>query len=343
MSGNITLNDIAKAANLAKGTVSMALNNDPRISETTRNKVLKIAEKMNYYPNEYARKLAKGKTESIAFICPRFTSAFISFILSAVESRAFKTGKYTHGITPYSTRNIITVKEDLLKKILYGRKADAVILITSRPSPAMIKEFKSRGIPLILVENNMPGADSISIDNIGGSYKATDYLIKKYGKNIGLIVGESNPPLGEEINYISADRLKGYKQALNDNMIEFDGSKVQFVRDFNYSEGSGCLHNFLNKKVHLDALFCAAGDMTAMGAMDRARRLGIRIPQDLPIAGYDNIFASSLLNPPLTTVDQPFEDIGNKIFEMAVNAIDGKNTEEQHIVITPELIIRESA
>jgi DNA-binding LacI/PurR family transcriptional regulator len=343
MAKNATLIDIAKAAKLAKGTVSMALNNDPRISITTRKRVLKIAEKMNYYPNESARSLAKGKSESIAFISPRFTSAFVSYILSAVESKAFKTGKYMHGITPYSTRNIITVKDELLRKILYGRKADAVVLITSRPSPEIVLEFKSKGVPLILVENEMVGAHSITMDNINGAYKATSYLIKKYGKNVGLISGEADPPLGEEMHYVSADRLKGYKLALSENMIEYDRSKVQFARHYDYNEGRDCLSNFIKKKVQLDAVFCAAGDVTAMGVMDQAKKEGIKIPQQLAIMGYDNIMSSALLNPPLTTVDQPFEQIGNMVFEMAVDAIEGKLTEEKHVVIEPKLVIRESA
>jgi LacI family transcriptional regulator len=343
MKKKVTIKDIAEKAKLAKGTVSMALNNDPRISEETRKKVRKIALEFNYYPDESAKKLASGRTDSIAFIAPRFTSPFISIILSYVEIRAFRTGKYIHGITPYSTANEIATKEELLKKMVYGRKADAVVLFSMKPSQEIVEEYKKSGMPLILVENSMSGCHSITIDNMNGTYKTTKYLLEKYGNNIGFIVGETNPPLGQEVHYASLERMKGYKKALNEKLIEYDPALVQYVRHYSYEEGRECMANFMNKKVKLDAIFCAAGDILAMGVMDQAVKDGLRIPQDIPVAGYDDIQAAKMLNPPLTTVNQPFEEIGNAVFDIAINSIEGKLTEEIHTVIDPGLIIRASA
>jgi DNA-binding LacI/PurR family transcriptional regulator len=343
MKKHITLKDIALKAKLAKGTVSMALNNDPRISEVTRKKVIKIAADMNFYPNESAKSLASGKTGSIAFIAPRFTAAFISSILASVENKAFKTGKYLNGINPYSTGNMLAAKDELLRKMLYGRKADAVVLMTLRPNPDVVSEYNKRGLPLILVENDMKGCNCITIDNINGAYKATSYLIKKYGRNVGIIVGESDPPLGQDYHYISNDRLKGYKLALSENMIEFDKNKVQFVRQYSYEDGRDCMNNFSRKKVKMESIFCAAGDIIAMGVMDQAKKDGIKIPEQLALIGYDDIQAAKLLNPALTTVRQPVEDIGTMIYDMTVSLIEGRAKEEKHIVIEPELIKRETA
>lgn len=343
MKKHITIKDIAIKAKLAKGTVSMALNNDPRISLETRQRVNKIAAEMNFYPNESAKSLASGKTGSIAFIAPRFTAPFISSILAAVENKAFKTGKYIHGITPYSTGNIVAAKDELLRKMLYGRKADAVVLMTLRPNPDVVAEYNKRGIPLILVENDVRGCSCISVDNINGAYKAVNYLIKKYGRDVGIIVGESDPPLGQDQHYISQDRLKGYKQALSENMIEFDKNKVQFVRQYSYEEGRDCLNNFAKKKVKLQSIFCAAGDVLAMGVIDQAKKDGTRIPENLAVAGYDDILAAKLLNPALTTVRQPFDEIGTMVYDMAISLIEGKTKEEKHVVIEPELIKRETA
>jgi len=343
MKKKITIKDIAEKAKLAKGTVSMALNNDPRISAETRKKVQKIALESNYYPDESAKKLASGRTDSIAFTAPRFTSPFISNILSYVEIKAFKTGKYVHGITPYSTANEIAIKEELLRKMVYGRKADAVVLFSMKPTPEIVEEYKNNKIPLILVENEMKGCHSIVVDNVNGTYKTTKYLISKYGRNIGFIVGEIDPPLGREIHYASLERMKGYKKALSEELIEFDSNLVQYVRFYSYDEGRECLINFRKKKVKLDAVFCAAGDILAMGVMDQAIKEGLKIPEDLAVAGYDDIQAAKLLNPSLTTVCQPIEEIGNTIFDLAVNCIEGKADAEEHIVIDPELIKRASA
>lgn len=343
MKKHVTIQDIATMAKLAKGTVSMALNNDPRISESTRKKVNKIAAEMNFYPNESAKSLASGKTGSIAFIAPRFTAAFITSILAAIENKAFKTGKYLHGITPYSTGNIVAAKDELLRKMLYGRKADAVVLMTLKPNPDIIAEYNKCGLPLILVENDIKGCNCITIDNINGAYKATNHLVKKYGKNVGLIIGENDPPLGQDYHYVSQDRLKGYKMALSENMIEFDRNKVQYVRQYSYEEGRDSLNNFLKKKVQIESVFCAAGDILAMGVMDQAKKTGIKIPEQLAVIGYDDIQAAKLLNPSLTTIKQPLDDIGTMIYDMAVSLIEGKSIEEKHIVIEPELIKRESA
>ncbi len=343
MEKHATLSDIAKIAKLAKGTVSMALNNDSRISAETRKKVQKIAEKLNYYPNESAKKLATGNTDSIAFISMKFTASFYSSILSAVEDRAFKTGKYMHGITPYSTRNILSVKENLLKKILYGRKADAVVLFTSKPSVEIVQQYIKNRIPLILVENEMKGVHSVKLDDFSGAYKATDYLIKKYGKNVGIIIGETQPPLGEEAHYPSIERLKGYKKALSDNMLEFDKNYVKYVRNYSYDDGRESTLSFLRAKTPIRSLFCAAGDVTAIGAIDQLKKENIRVPQDIPVIGYDDILAAKFLNPALTTVRQPLEELGNIIFDIAIDSIEGKITEEKHIKIEPELIKRESA
>src|SRR5690242_12713305 len=125
---HVTMQDIAKKAGVTKATVSMVINNDKRITETTRQKVLKIVRELNYYPNESARKLAKGKTETLAFILPRFGSPFIASIMDAFERRTYETRRYLNGIQPYSTRNEVAAGEEILRKIVYGRKADAVVI-----------------------------------------------------------------------------------------------------------------------------------------------------------------------------------------------------------------------
>src|SRR5690242_7832884 len=113
---HVTMQDIAKKAGVTKATVSMVINNDKRITEATRQKVLKIVKELNYYPNESARKLAKGKTETLAFILPRFGSPFIASIMDAFERRTYETRRYLNGIQPYSTRNEVAAGEEILRK-----------------------------------------------------------------------------------------------------------------------------------------------------------------------------------------------------------------------------------
>lgn len=336
----ITIKDIAKKAGVSKATVSMVLNNYDRIAEKTREKVLNIVKEMHYYPHESARMLAKKKSDAIAFVSARFAAPFISNILDAIEQRAFAVNKYIHGIIPFSTRNEKEVKEELLRRILYSRKADVVIVLTLKPDDEIIKEYNQRKMPIILIENDMPGTHSIRVDNYKGAYKATESLITKARKNICLITGITNPPENMDINPTAIERKKGYEDAMHNLNVSFDEKNIEYIEHYTFDEGRTALDNFIKKNPNIDAIFCAAGDLVAMGVMKRAQELGIRIPDDLAIIGYDDIMAAKLLNPPLSSVRQPIEEIGKLAFDIAVDAMEEKLKEEKHIVIEPELILR---
>ncbi|MCX8093098.1 MAG: LacI family transcriptional regulator [Candidatus Goldbacteria bacterium] len=336
----ITIKDIAKKAGVSKATVSMVLNNYDRIANSTREKVLRIVKEMHYYPHESARMLAKKKTEAIAFVSARFAAPFISNILDAIEQRAFAVNKYIHGIIPFSTRNEKEVKEELLRRILYSKKADSVIVLTLKPSEEIIKEYNLRKMPIILIENDMPGAHSIRVDNYKGAYKATEHLITKARRNICLICGITQPPENMDINPTAIERKKGFEDAMQNLNVHFDEKNIEYIENYTFDEGKIALDNFLKKNHGIDAIFCAAGDLVAMGVIKRAQELGIKIPDDIAIIGYDDIMAAKLLNPPLSSVRQPIEEIGKLAFDIAVDAMEGKLNKEKHIIIEPELIIR---
>jgi len=339
----LTISDIAKIAGVTKATVSMVINNYPRIPQTTKDRIWKIMKDMDFQPNESARVLSFGKTEAIAFIATRFAAPFISNVLDALEQRAFYANRYVHGLVPYSTRNEQSVKELLLKKILAGRKADAVIVLTIKPSEEMAAAYKKAGVPLVLIENRMKNAHSITIDNFSGAEKAAGHFIKTGRKNIGLIVGETRQPPSKDNNMPAVDRRAGFISGLLKAGIELPEKNIEIIHAYNYEEGKKSLDNFLAKRAGLDAIFCAAGDIVAMGLLERANELGIKIPDDLAIIGFDDVIAARHLNPPLTTVRQPLDEIGVMAFDIAMDAIDGKLKKPKHVVIDPELIIRKSA
>jgi LacI family transcriptional regulator len=340
---NVTIQDIAERAGVTKATVSMVINQDHRITEKTRDKVLKIIKEMNYYPNQSARKLARGKSDVIAFVSARFAAPFIASVMDAFEQRAFQMGRYVHGIHPYSTQHKTEAKEELLQQILYGRTADAVVVVTIRPSQKVVDEYAARKIPLILLENTLPGCHSIRVDNLKGGLIATEYLIQKGRKRIGLINGVTQPPPGVDLVPSAVERLEGYRQALKNKGLEFTENRVVAYGNYLFEEGRMGLKTLLEKDPKLDAIFCAAGDIMAMGVMAEAKARGIRIPEDLALVGYDDMLASSLLKPTLTTVHQPLVQMGVQAFETAIDAIDGKLLEDRNILMQPELIVRESA
>ncbi|HET9869835.1 MAG TPA: substrate-binding domain-containing protein, partial [bacterium] len=252
-------------------------------------------------------------------------------------------GRYVHGIHPYSTQHKTEVKEELLQQILYGRTADAVVVVTIRPSEKIVAEYAERKIPMILLENAIPGAHSIRVDNEQGGFLATDYLIRQGRRRIGLINGITQPPPGVDLVPSAQERLQGYRRALETHGFKFDDGRVVSFGNYLFEEGRQGLQTLLERDPKLDAVFCAGGDIMAMGVMAEAQAQGLKVPQNLALVGYDDMMASSLLKPALTTVRQPIVRMGVEAFETAVDAIDGKLKEDRNTVILPELIVRESA
>jgi DNA-binding LacI/PurR family transcriptional regulator len=340
----ITIRDVAKAAKVSYVTVSNVINDTGRMSEKTKKRVKKVIKKLNFYPDLSARTLASGKSDAIAFVSSYMSSPFVINVLSGVERRLFEMNKFKHSLAHYSTRGAQEIKESTLRNILYGKKADAVILLTIKPDTHMMKEFKARNIPVILIENKTPGAHTVRIDNYRGAFDATEYLIKKGRKKIALISGPLGPSAhDEEDNPVARDRLQGYTDALIANNIAFDPKKVFSVVYFNEEEGMRLTRVIHETSADIDAIFCAAGDMVSLGILMQAKKAGIKIPGDMALIGFDDIPVAAIMNPALTTVHQPLDEMGKAAFDLATQSLENKNMKIQHIMLQPTLIVRESA
>ncbi|MBN2755045.1 MAG: LacI family DNA-binding transcriptional regulator [Candidatus Goldbacteria bacterium] len=339
----VTIKDIAKKIDISYSTVSRALNNDEKINIDTRRLVKETAEAMSYFPNLTARGLVKGGAESIAFISTRFAAPFISSILDTFEQEAFYSKRYVHGIIPYSTRNEGDVRDNLLKSILKGRKADAVVMLTIKPPRKILDEYNRVGIPVLLIENRMKGAYSITLDNNAGAKAAAEHLIKRGSKNICLIVGETVQPPSREKHIAAVERKTAFLNVLQKHGVKLKENCINTIHAYTHEEGKESVDRFLKNGIKPDAVFCAAGDIVAMGVMERLKELKYRIPEDVAVIGYDDILAARHLNPPLTTVRQPLEEIGAMAFKMIIDAIDGKNIKRKSVLIKPDFVIRKSA
>jgi LacI family transcriptional regulator len=336
------IKDIAKLAGVSKSTVSKAINNYRDIPETTRKKIQEIIKNHNYYPLESAQILGRGKNDTIAFISSRISAYFTAEVLRAIEDRARIIGKYIHSIVPYSTFYDRKISAELFKKILYGRKASAVVALAMNPDPGILLEYKKAGIPVILIENRLENAHSVNTDNREGGFMAAEYLIKRGRKRIGLICGWPIKMSKYGFSYATAERRDGFDEALKQYGIKSSAKYIELTTHYSISEGMDLFDRFMKKGIKLDAVFCASGDMTALGVMESAKKHGMRIPDDLAVIGFDDYFYSAYLNPPLTTMRQPINKIGAEVFDMAVDAMEGKLNLFKHIEIEPELIIRQS-
>jgi|DewCreStandDraft_4_1066084.scaffolds.fasta_scaffold09832_4 LacI family transcriptional regulator len=339
----LVIKDIAELAGVSRSTVSKVINNYSDISVETKKKIEKIISRHNYFPSRSAQMLRKGNSDNIAFMSGRIASHFTVEILSAIEKRTFATGKYVHRIIPYSTNYDREVMYEIFRKLLYGRESSAVIALAMNPDPGILLKYKKTGIPLILIENYMKNAHSVNTDNHMAGFMAAQYLIKKGRKRIGLICGGLKEGTKAGYSYAAVERKAGFDEALKISGIKTGSQYMELVSYYTIEEGYELFNRFIEKGVKLDAVFCASGDMTAVGVMESAKKHGMKIPDDLAVIGFDDSTTAAFLNPPLTTVRQPIERIGAEALDTAVAAIDGKIKEFRHILIEPELIIRKSA
>jgi LacI family transcriptional regulator len=328
----VTIKDIAKKVGVTPATVSMVINNSPKISQKTKELVGAAIKEMNYHPNYIGRSLVKGKTNNIAVVASFFASLFALESVKGIEANLRNT---QYNLILYSTRGIEENEREMLERIFYERRADGIIVISLRMDKALLAEFKKEGVPVVFLEEVLEGAPTVKFKNIKGGYMATEYLIKNKRKNIGLIIGDSG--LNAE------ERMKGYRDALNDFGIPYDENKIIRVTNYNFEEGEKSLKLLLKKSPHVDSVFCAAGDVTAIGVLDQAKDMGIKIPADLAVIGYDDIYISNLTSPGLTTVRQPIAQMGMQAFDVMMGMIDGSIPYESKIIsFEPELIIRDS-
>jgi DNA-binding LacI/PurR family transcriptional regulator len=338
----VTIKDVADAAGVSYVTVSNAINNKGRMTEETKQKVLACIKKMNFHPDGSARALVSGKSNTIAFISGYLSSPFVTGILAGVERQLYDKGNFDYILAHISIKVSQAIKQKIIDDMIYGKKADAVIMLTVKPDDKHIKEFKKHGIPLVLIENDaVAGANSIKIDNRKGSYLAVDYLLNKGKRKIALVSGPSGND-GIE-NNIMMERQKGYEDALKNKGLETEKKRMYNTQNHRLEEGIRLLDAVLADNPDTDAVFSAAGDFVAVGIMHRAKELGIKIPQDISLVGYDDIPIAGLLNPSLTTVSQQLDVIGRKALDLAMDSLTGKIHGTHEIQMAPELIIRESA
>jgi len=329
----ITINDVAKKAGVSHTTVSWVIHDDPRITAETKKKVMAVIHELDYHPNYMARSLVKGKTDTIAVLASFFSSPFEMEVLRGME-KVLDRRLLKYRLNLYTTRDR---ERDVLMEILNGKRADAVILLNRKPDEKVIKLYDRAGVPLVLLDEAAPGVISVRLDNEKGAYMAARHLIDRGYGHIGLIL-QRRP---ERLDFCQERRMKGFARAMEESGLPFDSSRILETGDFTVEEGEAVLRRILEEKRNFDALFCAAGDMVAMGVISECRKQGLSLPGDLAIVGFDDIQASSLISPSLTTVRQPLLEMGGCLLKEAVDQLEGKGAGED-LIFDPRLIVRES-
>ena len=309
----MNINEIAKKAGVSVATVSRALSGIGSIREETRRKILQIAQENHYKPNPIARSLSKSRTDTIGVILPELVDEFFMDIVRGIDEEAYRANRFVMVSSSHSQRNIV---ETLLEFMSSGR-VDGVIVM----EPQLHKELAALVIkskrPLVLINCSRDINDVVSfnINNYQGAFTITEHLIQHGYRNIGFISG----PAG---NCDADERLRGFKDALKKFQLPVNNALI-VPGDFKVRSGYYGFMRLISQQQKPDAIF-AANDMMALGVYEAAKSANLTIPQDIAIAGFDDVFLSKLLTPRLTTVHVPIVELGNKAMRYLLKMVDGK-------------------
>lgn len=337
MSEKTTIYDIAKELNISAATVSRALNNNPKISESTIKLVMDTAAKLNYKQNRLALALRSGKSGNIGVIVPRINTNFFGSVIRGIEEELHP-NKYnviicqTHEDENREIENINTLLDAQVDGIMIS------ITNESKKNEKIIHRVLEKNVPLIFFDRkkNIDGVSSITIDDLKAGYIATKHLIDQGCKKIAHLCGDQSLEIYE-------NRFKGYQKALLDNGITFDENYVIQSKS-NIEDGISVTNKLLQLKTPPDAIF-SASDFAALGAIQELKAHGIKIPEDFCVVGFGNEPFTKFMELSISTIDQSPLEMGKmtaKVFLEQMN-----NTEdfkmEKKIVLNPILHIRKSS
>jgi LacI family transcriptional regulator len=328
----LTIRDIAKMAKVSHMTVSRALNNDPRVREETKKRILDLVNKLNYRPNARARSFVTKKSNLIGLVVSDISNLFYAELARGIEDKAHEEG---YNVIFCSTDNK-PERMEIYVNLMLDAGVDGFIFASVRLHEPVVQRLIAERFPLVLVNRKLRGEayNYVVLNNIQGAYESTEHLINLGYRRIAIITGNSNLSTG-------LDRLKGYNQALRDYHIEFDENYViqgPFTRETGY-EGAKRL---LTMKDKPEAIF-GGNDYIAMGVIDAVEELGVHIPGDIALVGFDDTEFASNQRIKLTTVSQRKYEMGNLGVQILIDYIERKETDYIHkVILEPRLIVRES-
>ncbi|WLR42858.1 LacI family DNA-binding transcriptional regulator [Bacillus carboniphilus] len=324
-----TIEDVAKLAGLSRTTVSRVINNHPYVSQTKRQQVLHAMKELGYVPNSSARSLRNQRTGIIAVLIPRVTNLFFSKFIETLEITISKSDyQLIVCQTQYSKEKELTYL-DLLKT----RQIDGVIMASLENDWKEVHPYLQYG-PIILVNEYEEKADvpTISLNQKRGAYEATEHLIKLGHKRIAYCCGQHKSNVAKE-------REKGFKQALIDYQLIID-EELTYRKADDIESGREIIKSIIHLQKPPTAIFTGS-DEVAAGIIAEAKRVGWSIPENLAVVGFDNQPIAELLQPPITTVHQPVQEMAEKAALVLFNKIHNKVSTE--ILSLPlKLIIRAS-
>ena len=327
----VTIRDVAREAGVSVATVSRVLNDSGPVSELTRHRIREVATRMRYVPDGAARSLITRRSMTLGVLLPDLHGEFFSEVIRGIDQAAQRGGY--HLIVSGSHNDKGEIEAAL--RAMRGRVDGLVVMSPDIDSAALVANLPSSN-PVVLLNCFVEGDafDSLTIDNFGGARAMVRHLFASGHERIAFIKGAAR-------NYDATERLRGYRAAHRDAGVAWTEA-LEFEGDFTESGGHRAAQLIAALHPMPSAIF-AANDSMAIGALAALRDAGIRVPDDVAVAGFDDIPIARYMSPPLTSVRVPISEMGARAVGMLLHAVDKKNQHvKQQETLPTTLLIRAS-
>lgn len=326
----VTIKDVAREANVSVATVSRVLNGSGPVSAETQNRIREVAGRLRYVPHGGARSLITSKTDTLGVLLPDLYGEFFSEVIRGMDDTAQRHGFHLIISRAHATRHGI----ETAIRAMRGRVDGVVAMSPDLDAESLLNVPATLPVVFLCSAPRGKEIDSLIIDNCRGARSMVKHLIGLGHQRIAIIKGAPR-------NHDAAERLRGYRQALRDDGLKPERS-LELEGGFTEAGGYAAALQILELDPRPTAVF-AANDSMAIGALSAFRESGLRVPEDIAVAGFDDIPLARYMDPPLSSVRVPIWDLGARAVEMLLHGITHKNDHaRKRERVRTQLIIRES-
>jgi Transcriptional regulators len=334
------IKDVAKLANVSISTVSSVINNNKSVSDELRKRIEDAIKELDYQTSPVARSLKNRKSGTIGVILPNIASIFFPELLNGIENTAYK---YGYSIIYFNSHQNID-REKKYIEMLANYFVEGIIIDSSVDIDKgsdyirfLEKIIQKHKIPIISLERTLPNKriGSVKVDNEYGGYLVTEHLIDMGHKLIAHIAGHMGYPM-------SLDRISGYRRALQEHGLVYNEDLLIKSGDFSPVSGYNAMKELLKKGLPFTGVF-AGNDQEAIGAIKAIKEEGLQIPQDIAVAGFDDISVASLVEPALTSISFSKFELGAMSVESLIQSIRNPDLTPGHEVLDINLTVRRSS
>ncbi|MBN6148992.1 LacI family DNA-binding transcriptional regulator [Xanthomonas sp. AmX2] len=328
----VTIKDVAREANVSVATVSRALNGHENVAEPVRKLVLEVADRLRYSPHAAARSLSSRRTQTLGVVLPDLYGEFFSELIRGIDGAARARRQHLlvssyHGDPEEQGRAL---------RAMRGRVDGLLVLSPYAERPGFLTDNLPQALPTVLINTHLPdgGYPVLSIDDHAGAVAMTEHLLAMGHRRIAFIGGP-------ELNFDARERLRGFRDTLVRHGVAAQAQ--EFPGDFDEASGYRAGQAMLQAGALPDAVF-AANDMTALGCLYAFAQAGVRVPQDIALAGFDDIPLARFVHPSLTTMHVSIAGLGEQAMGRLLQLIDHPGADDgRRQTLTPVLVVRDSS